>query len=198
MSSYRDTTRRLLRDSLMSAARDLTIAHGWDGVRMADIADRVGVSRQTVYNEFGTKPRLAESLVSREIDRFANGVREDLFAHGADVREAARTAVLNVLLAAAADPFIKAILGSVPGGPSGLLPFLTTHADLVLAAAITALQDWADAYLPTVPPATVAVGAETIARLTVSHVLLPSTAPEQTADTLADIMDLLIRRDHRR
>ncbi len=195
MSSYRDSNRRLLRDSLIAAARDLTIAHGWDGVRMADVADGVGVSRQTVYNEFGTKAALAEALASREIDRFVTGVRADLFANGSDVRAAGRAAVRHVLLAAADDPFIKVVLGSAPGRTDDLLPFLTTRAELLLAAAVAVLQEWASAHLPFIAPARVGAVGETIARLTVSHVLLPSATPEETALLLADIMVVLFAQD---
>ena len=43
---------------------------------MAKIADRAGVSRQTVYNEFGTKQQMAEQLIMRELETFLAIVRE--------------------------------------------------------------------------------------------------------------------------
>ena len=42
-----------LRDRLVTAAVELTLAHGWSQVTMARLAAEVGVSRQTVYNEVG-------------------------------------------------------------------------------------------------------------------------------------------------
>ena len=37
---------------------------------MARLAQAVGVSRQTVYNEIGTKNALAEAMILSELDRF--------------------------------------------------------------------------------------------------------------------------------
>ncbi|MGQ5228634.1 helix-turn-helix domain-containing protein, partial [Streptomyces sp. yara] len=38
----------------------------WSAVRMVDVAAAAGVSRQTLYNEFGSKDGLARALVRRE------------------------------------------------------------------------------------------------------------------------------------
>jgi AcrR family transcriptional regulator len=191
--ALRDKNRRLLRDSVVSAARDLTIARGWDAVRMADVAEAAGVSRQTLYNEFEGKAGLAHALAAREIERFLAAVRHDLAEHGGDVRAAGRAAILHVLSAAAENPLIKAILTSAHGGADDLLPFLTTRADLVLGAAGDVLREWAGTHLPGLDDGTVAVAAETIARLTVSHVVLPSAPPEPTADALAEVLVRLLR-----
>ena len=50
----------------MAAAR-FTAEHGWGALTMGKLADLVGVSRQTVYNELGGKPQLAEAMVMREL-----------------------------------------------------------------------------------------------------------------------------------
>ncbi|MER7456025.1 TetR family transcriptional regulator [Micromonospora sp. NPDC126480] len=184
---YRDHARQQLRDAIIGAARDLAIDRGWDAVRMADVAARVGVSRQTLYNEFTNKAGLGEAIAHREIDRFIGGVRDALFAHGADARAAVHAAVTFVLSQAAADPLIKSVLTSARGGSDTLLPYLTTRADLALAAAVAVLREWAEAHLPGTSPDDVTVGAESIARLVVSHVVLPLAPVEQTADTLADL-----------
>jgi AcrR family transcriptional regulator len=182
-----------LRRSLISAARELTIAHGWDGVRMADVAEAAGVSRQTVYNEFESKAGLAEALASEEIGTFVAMLREDLYAHGADIRPAATAAILRVLTTAAEDPLIKAVLTSSRGGADELLPYLTTRADLVLAAATAVLHEWAETFLPDTDEAVFAVAAESIVRLAVSHIVLPSAPADRTAAALADVMVRLLR-----
>ena len=38
-------------ERVVAAAAELTLEAGWAGVTMGKLADRVGVSRQTVYNE---------------------------------------------------------------------------------------------------------------------------------------------------
>ena len=46
-------------ERILAAAAEMTAELGWSGVTMAAVAERVGVSRQTVYNEWGTRDRLA-------------------------------------------------------------------------------------------------------------------------------------------
>ena len=47
-----------MRERVIDAgASALTTEDGWAQVTMARLADVVGVSRQTVYNEIGGKPR---------------------------------------------------------------------------------------------------------------------------------------------
>ncbi|MBB4741794.1 AcrR family transcriptional regulator [Actinoplanes octamycinicus] len=191
--SYRDANRARLRDALVTAARELTVADGWDRVRMADVARLVGVSRQTVYNEFGTRDGLAQALAVREIEEFTAAVRARLHEHGGDVRAAGHAAILHTLREAAGNPLIKAILTSAPGGADELLPYLTTRADLLLGAAGAVIEEWAAACVPEAAPATTRLAAESIVRLTVSHIVLPSGSPETSADALAEVFARLMR-----
>jgi AcrR family transcriptional regulator len=183
---YRDVARQRLRDAIIDAARELTIVHGWDSVRMAQVAAKTGVSRQTVYNEFATKAGLAEALAQREAGRFIAGVRASLFAHGDDVRAGAYAAILYVLRDAAGDPLIKSILAGTRDGPDALLPFLTTRAQVVLTAATAVLHEWALEHLPGIGAEQRAFAAESIVRLVVSHMVLPTAPAERTAERLAD------------
>jgi AcrR family transcriptional regulator len=183
---------RRLPDAIIDAARRLAIARGWDAVRMGQVAAEAGVSRQTVYNEFASKTGLAEALAAREVERFVTGVRRDLFAHGADAREAAYAAIAHVLTEAAANPLLKAILTSARGGADPLLPFLTTRADVVLVAATSVIEDWAVTHFPGIDAGNLAFGAETLVRLVVSHIMLPLAPVEETAGRLADLAALFI------
>lgn len=192
MSSYRERSRRALHDALLDAARDLAVAHGWPAVRMLDVAHAAGVSRQTVYNEFGGKTGLAQALAAREIDGFLAAVRRDLHEHGPDVRAAGEAAIRQVLTAAADNPLVKAVLAGAQADTAGLLPYLTTRADAVVATAAAVVADWAREQLPGAGEETVAVAAETIARLVVSHVVLPTAEPQRTAAVLADVLVRLL------
>ena len=187
MGELRDSTRQRLRDSIVDAARAQTVATGWDGVRMGGVASAAGVSRQTVYNEFGSKAGLAEALARREVDRFVGEVRAVLDAHGADVRAGAYAAIRHTLASAADNPLIKAILTSARGGSDELLPHLTTRAGLVLTESSGALLDWAGRHLPDADGEALAFAADTIVRLVVSHIVLPQAPVDETADALADL-----------
>ena len=74
-------TEGALRERLCDAAAELVTTVGWGRVTMARLAEVVGVSRQTVYNEIGTKNDLAEAVVLRELDRFLAGVTAAFDAH---------------------------------------------------------------------------------------------------------------------
>ncbi|POX55633.1 TetR family transcriptional regulator [Streptomyces sp. Ru71] len=74
------------RESLLDAAYAAVARRPWSDVRMVDVAAAAGVSRQTLYNEFGSKEGLARALVRREADAYLAGVERALAGHG-DARE---------------------------------------------------------------------------------------------------------------
>ena len=74
------------RESLLDAAYAALARRPWSAVRMVDVAAAAGVSRQTLYNEFGSKEGLARALVRREADGYLAGVDRALTGHG-DARE---------------------------------------------------------------------------------------------------------------
>ncbi len=66
------------RESLLDAAYTALLRRPWSAVRMVDVAAAAGVSRQTLYNEFGSKEGLARALVRREADSYLAGVERAL------------------------------------------------------------------------------------------------------------------------
>ncbi|MET8781640.1 TetR/AcrR family transcriptional regulator [Streptomyces sp. NPDC049097] len=74
------------RESLLDAAYLALRRRPWSAVRMVDVAAVAGVSRQTLYNEFGSKDGLARALVRREADGYLAGA-ERVLAAPADPRE---------------------------------------------------------------------------------------------------------------
>ncbi|MEU2727819.1 TetR/AcrR family transcriptional regulator [Streptomyces griseoviridis] len=74
------------RESLLDAACSALARRPWATVRMVDVAAAAGVSRQTLYNEFGSKDGLARALVRREADGYLAGVEHALATHS-DARE---------------------------------------------------------------------------------------------------------------
>ncbi|MEV7077755.1 TetR/AcrR family transcriptional regulator [Streptomyces sp. NPDC093516] len=97
------------RESLLDAAFAALARRPWSAVRMVDVAAAAGVSRQTLYNEFGSKDGLARALVRREADGYLAGVDRALAAHS-DPRERL-TATAEWLTAAARDnALVRAML----------------------------------------------------------------------------------------
>ncbi len=69
---YAEASRALLRDSILDAMRELLRSRDWSAVTLADVARAAGVSRQTIYNEFGSRQGLAQGYALRLADRLAS------------------------------------------------------------------------------------------------------------------------------
>ncbi|MCW2945179.1 MAG: transcriptional regulator, TetR family [Actinoallomurus sp.] len=177
--------RRTLREDLLDATAALIIERGFRRVRMQDVADAVGVSRQTVYNEFGDKWRLAQALTLRENERYLDGVDEALTRH-TDLYSAVAAAVAYTLGTAADDPLKKATLTGT--GSEDLLPLMTTHAEPVLFAAKQRIVAHVLGQWPDLDEAEVTELADAVVRLTMSHVVLPTDPPEIVAARLARLV----------
>ena len=130
-------------------------------------------------------------MAAGEIESFVATVREEMFQHGANVRAAGRATIHRVLVEAENNPLVRAILTSAHDG-GGLLPYLTTDSGMVVAGAGAVVQDWAATFLPQVDPAVRERAADAIVRLTISHLMLDLTSPEEVADRLADVLVRLL------
>ena len=72
----RERKRRLTRQLISDAATAMFAIRGFDNVRVAEVADRVGVSEKTVYNYFPTKESLVLDTADETIERVASALRE--------------------------------------------------------------------------------------------------------------------------
>ncbi|WP_067467350.1 TetR family transcriptional regulator [Actinomadura macra] len=176
------TAGRSVRDSLLDAAAELLVERGYRGVRMQDVAAVAGVSRQTVYNEFGDKWGLAQAVVIRDNDRYLDGIDRVLSEH-ADLYSAVTAAVLFTLEMSADDQLKKAVLTGAGGDE--LLPLLTTQAEPVLFTASARIAEHALRLWPELDREALTEIADAAVRLTTSHIMLPSAPPEQVARFIA-------------
>ncbi|GAB3774827.1 AcrR family transcriptional regulator [Nocardioides ginsengisegetis] len=173
-----------MRERVVEAAVALTTEVGWAQVTMARIADRVGVSRQTVYNEVGTKPGLAEAMILHELDRFLGVVNLAFDDAPTDLVEAIRGATRGVLELAQDNPLLHAVVSATHGADTELLPLLTTHAESLLAAAKIVIKDRIEPYALALDDEHLEAAIDMVVRVVLSHVMQPSASP---ADTSADI-----------
>lgn len=183
------------RERLLTAAAGFTAEHGWSALTMAKLADLVGVSRQTVYNEIGGKPQLAEAMVMRELELFLGKVEAAFADNPADLVAAIRAAAVSVLELADTDPLLHAVLSSTQGADSDLLPLLTTHSEMLLTAAGEVVGEHVRAYDVPLPPDRLQVLIDMVIRLVLSHVMQPSGTPADTAATIAWIAAKVLDRE---
>jgi AcrR family transcriptional regulator len=191
--STRDAARST-RDALLDAAYDAAVAGDWTATRMVDVAKAAGVSRQTLYNEFGSKDALAQALAMREVERFIDGTERALDeANPDDPIHAVAAAALYTLQQAADNPLLKAALLD---DSSGLLAFLTTRGEPVITAARASFENYYSTHWPDLPRADIQTAAETITRLTLSYLVLPADESAETiAQRLATLARKLLRED---
>ena len=171
------------RESLLDAAYTALTRRAWADVRMVDVAAAAGVSRQTLYNEFGTKEGLARALVRRETDSYLAGVERALTRRpaagpGGDAAGRVVAAAAWTLRTARTNPLVRAALTGCWNGRLPLAP-PPAPADLVgrfCDCAVAALEpDWPQEELPALGTA-----CETAARLTLSCVVAPAETPDRS------------------
>lgn len=181
-----------LRQQIIDAAIDLTSATGWSSVTMSGLADVVGVSRQTVYNEVGSKPALAEAMVLDELARFLALVETAFDEHPDDPVNAVRAAVAAVLNRADGSGLLRAIVSASYGQDSALLPLLTTQASALLSTASEVVQNRLRPCTEDLDERHLAVTVDVIVRTVLGHVMQPTMAARECADGLAWITGLAL------
>jgi AcrR family transcriptional regulator len=185
VDSFAERTKRRLRDELLDAAYDAMVAGGYDGLRMTEVARRTGVSRQTVYNEFGDRWGVLEAVAIRETERFLVDVNEALAEHD-DPIDGLRAAVERALRLAADNPLVKAALGQ-PGSDQAS-QVLTTRGQQVLELAHQRLDAHVRTHWPRVPAGDATGCVDIALRVVLSHIVNPGPAPAMVADQVARVL----------
>ncbi|MCB0918478.1 MAG: TetR family transcriptional regulator [Actinobacteria bacterium] len=175
-----------LRQRLLDEAAVFTAENGWASLTMAKLGQRVGVSRQTVYNELGSKPALADAIVAQELAKFLAAVEEELSSTDDRVLGIQR-AVSRVLTMADENVLMRAVLSSVHGANSDLLPLLTTQAQPIIDSAGDMIVARIETEHPDqpIPQDELLVAVESIVRLVMSHITAPTISTGRAAEAIA-------------
>ncbi|MEU6273750.1 TetR family transcriptional regulator [Streptomyces populi] len=177
--------RRQMRERVLAAAEELTSAHGWDRVRVVDLAERAEVSRPSIYKEFGDRAGIGRALVQRETDRFLLDVARVLEQPGQDVATCLRAAVSHALSESAGNPLVSAVLHAARNGTEALLPYLASRPDPIFDSARALVEAWFARRTPEATSRQRAGAADVAVRLTLSHMLLPSVEHEHVPQEVA-------------
>jgi AcrR family transcriptional regulator len=195
MDSFADRTKRRLRDELLDAAYDAIVSGGYDGLRMAEVARRTGVSRQTVYNEFSDKWGLLQAVTNRETERFLLDVNAAL-AEAPDPIAGLQAAVERALALAGENPLVKAMLGQ-PGSDQAS-QLLTTRGQQLLEVSHQALGAHVREHWPEVPPQDATSCVDIALRVVLSHIVTPGPPPAAVAAQLARVLTPFLQSATRR
>jgi len=180
-------SRARLRELALDAARDVVLDRGWAAVRMGAIASAVGISRQSLHGEFGTKDELGDALVMRETATFLDGVQARLAEHPGDLAGGVADAAEFMLSATRDDPLLQTILTRTPaiGGDQSLLPLLTTRGEPLIDHAMQIVGNWVTEQCPSTDASDLRLMVESVVRLAHSHLLTQTRTPSDAARDLA-------------
>ena len=170
---------------LVVAAGEMTAEVGWAGVTMGKLASRAGVSRQTVYNELGSKPALAEAMVLHELGRFMLCVEEGFDEEPTDLVAAIRAAARRVLELARTNALLQAIVTASYGAETELLPLLTTRSDMLVDIAKGVIVTRLAHYPLDLTEAELDAAIDIVVRVVLSHVMQPGGTPAAVAHDVA-------------
>ncbi|PQM45105.1 putative HTH-type transcriptional regulator [Mycobacterium talmoniae] len=182
---YAEASRALLRDSVLDAMRDLLLTRDWSAITLADVARAAGISRQTIYNEFGSRQGLAQGYALRLADRLVDAVDTAIYNNVGDVYAAFLEGFRAFFTESAADPLVISLLTGV--AKPDLLQIITTDSGPIITRAsdrltATFMHSWLQA-----SEDDAGILARAIVRLAMSYVSMP---PEADHDVAADLARL--------
>jgi len=190
--SHAEVSRALLRERILDAVGELLGDRPWAEVPMAAVAERAGVSRQTLYNSFGSRQELAQAYVIREADRFLAVVAETVRANQDDPVGTLSGALGLFLAAAETHPLARAV--SAGDGGDELLALVTSRGGPVLERVTGGLAGVIAENWPAAAPSDARLLADTLVRLAISHAALPGAPPQETAAEVATVLGPFVDR----
>jgi AcrR family transcriptional regulator len=183
---YAEASRALLRDSVLDAMRDLLLTRDWSAITLSDVARVAGISRQTIYNEFGSRQGLAQGYALRLADRLVDAIHAALDANVGNIYEAFLAGFRSFFAESASDPLVISLLSGV--AKPDLLQLITTESAPIITRASARLslaltQTWVAS-----SDEDAGVLARAIVRLALSYVSMPPEADHDVARDLARLM----------
>ena len=183
---YAEASRVLLRDSVLDAMRDLLQSRDWSAITLSDVAHAAGISRQTIYNEFGSRQGLAQGYPLRLADRLVDTIHEALDANVGHIYESFLQAFRRFFSEAAADPLVTSLRTGV--AKPDLLQLITTDSAPIIARASGRLASALTQTWVATSEEDAGVLARAIVRLALSYVSMPPEADHDVAADLARLM----------
>ena len=187
-SRYQDAARALLRDTLLDVAGELLEEAPWAEVTMITIAAKAGVSRQTLYKEFGTREEFAQAYVLREAERFIDSVEAELARSPGNVTEAVRSSFRLFLEEIQRNPLVTN-LALRDDGSDELFSLFTTRGGPVVQLAKTRLSEKFIELWPAISRKHANLLSSLLVRLAISHAGLPEGTAEQAADNVVEVVE---------
>ena len=183
---YAEASRVLLRDSVLDAMRDLLMTRDWSAITLSDVARTAGISRQTIYNEFGSRQGLAQGSALRLADRLVDTVHAALDDNVGNISEAFLQGFRSFFAGSAADPLVISLLTGV--AKLDLLQIITTDSAPIITRASERLTSTLTQTWVAISDEDAGVLARAIVRVALSYVSMPPEADHDVARDLARLL----------
>lgn len=183
---YAEASRVLLRDSILDGMRELLQTRDWSQITLADVAKAAGISRQTIYNEFGSRQGLAQGYALRLADRLVDLVDEAIANNVGDIHAAFLAGFRKFFAESAADPLVISLLTG--SAKPDLLQLITTDSAPIITRASQRLTESFQSSWVRASEEDAGVLARAIVRLAMSYVSMPPEADHDVAHDLARLM----------
>jgi AcrR family transcriptional regulator len=183
---YAEASRVLLRDSVLDAMRDLLLTRDWSAITLSDVARAAGISRQTIYNEFGSRQGLAQGYALRLADRLVDTVHAALDDNVGNIYEAFLQGFRSFFAGSAADPLVISLLTGV--AKLDLLQIITTDSAPIITRASERLTSTLTQTWVAITDEDAGVLARAIVRVALSYVSMPPEADHDVARDLARLL----------
>ena len=183
---YPVAARELLRSSLLDAACEELRQRRWSDVTMAEVALAAGVSRQTLYKEFGSREEFAQALVLREADSLFEAVERAMRDNHERPAGALEAAFDVYLTAAAENPLVRSVVSG--DGAAELLTLLTIHGKPLLERSSGRLKGLLQAGWPLMRDEDAELLSECLVRLAISYAALPKGPANMSAASVATLL----------
>ena len=185
-ANYRAAANTLLRDTILDALRALLTSRNWRSVTMTDVAAEAGLSRQSIYNEFGSRRGLAQAYAMRLTDAFVAVVDTALYQHVDNLDAALRQGYLTFFGLSATDPMVLSL--QTVDAPDDLLRLITTDSEVLVLRASGHLADTLQRCWVAAPKRQANILARAVVQLAIGYISKPPIDPEDTATDLAELL----------
>ena len=191
-ASYPEASRVALRNSILDAMRQELLGKDWSAITLTDVARTAGVSRQSIYNEFGSRKGLAQGYALRLADRLVDAVAGSIHRNQGDVHAAFLEGFRGFFTESAADPLVISLLSGE--AKPDLLQIITTDSGPIITHCSSRLTDAVMQSWVRPTESDAGVLARAIVRLAMSYVSMPPEADHDVAADLARLMTPFAQR----
>jgi len=181
-----EVSRAPLRDVVLDAVRDELRTRDWSAITLSDVARTAGISRQSIYNEFGSRQGLAQGYALRLADRLVDTIGVAISGNVGNLDAAFRDGFRLFFTESAADPLVGSLLRG--DRSPDLLQLVTTESAPIINRVAQRLTDAFTASWVGIGSQDAGVLARAIARLAMSYISMP---PEAGHDVTADLARLM-------